>query len=43
MLNNNPGMREGLLLSCGNIPQWITIDDKGYFAVKNTESNQSLN
>lgn len=43
MLNCNKGMREALISTCGNIPEWITIDDKGNFTVKNTVSNQSLN
>ncbi|MFZ4798749.1 MAG: hypothetical protein ACOYMA_14715 [Bacteroidia bacterium] len=43
MLNSNPGMRESLMLTCGSIPEWITIDDKGNFTVKNTVSNIALN
>lgn len=36
MLNNSPGMRESLMLLCGGIPEWITINENGGFTVKNT-------
>jgi hypothetical protein len=43
MLKRCKGMKESLMLTCGTIPQWITITDKGEFTVKNTVSNPSLN
>jgi hypothetical protein len=43
MLNINKGMRESLMLTCGQIPQWITITERGEFTVKNTVSNPSFN
>ena len=43
MFNHQKGMRENLILACGDIPEWVTVQDDGKFTVQYTQNNQSLN
>jgi hypothetical protein len=42
MLNSTNGMIEDLLSTCGSIPDWVNISEKG-FTVRNIQNNQSMN
>jgi len=40
---NTKGLRESLILTCGNVPDWITVDYNEGFVVKNTQNDLSFN
>lgn len=43
MLNQNKGMRETLIMCCGEIPTWINVGYDGIFKVKITQVNELFN